>query len=220
MSITLLLIIIIISYCIVRSGAIALEMTGISIPSARFQALSAFTGTGFTTQESERIVNHPVRRKIVSFLMILGNAGIVSIIGTFIFSFGETGSFNPLLTLIIIIVALVGLYKVAVHRTVDTKLSETIRQNLRTRLHIEKVLIEEIIHQPEGYGVASVIIAKDSKIAQLTLEDLGLKDNKLIVLSIERDESTIPQPVSKTQIKEDDRLICFGKLDLIRQLAN
>jgi hypothetical protein len=219
-SITLLLIIIIISYCIVRSSAIALEMTGISIPIARFQALSAFTGTGFTTQESERIVNHPVRRKIVSFLMILGNAGIVSIIGAFIFSFGETGSFNPLLTLIIIIVALVGLYNVAEHRTVDTKLSETIRQNLRTRLHIEKVLIEEIIHQPEGYGVASVIIAKDSKIAQLTLEDLGLKDSKIIVLSIERDGSTIPQPVSKTQIKEDDRLICFGKLDLIRQLAN
>jgi hypothetical protein len=81
---------------------------------------------------------------------------------------------------------------------VDTKLSETIRQNLRTRLHIEKVLIEEIIHQPGGYGVASVIIAKDSKIAQHTLEDLGLKDSKIIVLSIERDGSTIPQPVSKT----------------------
>ena len=123
-------------------------------------------------------------------------------------------------TLIIIIVALVGLYNVAEHRTVDTKLSEAIRQNLRTRLHIEKVLIEEIIHQPGGYGVASVIIAKNSKIAQHTLEDLGLKDSKIIVLSIERDGSIIPQPVSKTQIKEDDRLICFGKFDLIRQLAN
>ena len=219
MSITLLLIIIIISYCIVRSGAIALEMTGVSIHIARFQALSAFTGTGFTTQETEIIVNHPIRRKIISFLMILGNAGIVSIIGAFIFSFGETGSFNPLFTLIIII-AVAGLYKVAVHRTVDTKLSETIRQNLRTRLHIEKVLIEEIIHQPEGYGVASVIIAKDSKIAQHTLEDLDLKDNNIIVLSIERDGSIIPQPTSETQINEDDRLICFGKFDLIRQLAN
>jgi len=218
-SITLLLIIIIISYCIVRSGAIALEMTGVSIHIARFQALSAFTGTGFTTQETEIIVNHPIRRKIISSLMILGNAGIVSIIGAFIFSFGETGSFNPLFTLIIII-AVAGLYKVAVHRTVDTKLSETIRQNLRTRLHIEKVLIEEIIHQPEGYGVASVIIAKGSRIAQHTLEDLGLNDSKIIVLSIEREGSIIPQPVSETQINEDDRLICFGKFDLIRQLAN
>ena len=220
MSITLLLIIIIISYCIVRSGAIALEMTGVSVHIARFQALSAFTGTGFTTQETEIIVNHPIRRKIISSLMILGNAGIVSIIGAFIFSFGGTGSFNPLFTLIIIIVAVAGLYKIAVHRTVDTKLSETIRQNLRTRLHIEKVLIEEIIHQPEGYGVASIIIAKDSKIAQHTLGDLGLKDNNIIVLSIERDGSIIPQPASETQINEDDRLICFGKFDLIRQLAN
>ena len=219
MSITLLLIIIIISYCIVRSGTIALEMTGVSIHIARFQALSAFTGTGFTSQETEIIVNHPIRRKIISSLMILGNAGIVSIIGAFIFSFGETGSFNPLFTLIIII-AVAGLYKVAVHRTVDTKLSETIRQNLRTRLHIEKVLIEEIIHQPEGYGVASIIIAKGSRITQHTLEDLGLKDNNIIVLSIERDGSIIPQPVSETQINEDDRLICFGKFDLIRQLAN
>jgi Trk K+ transport system NAD-binding subunit len=81
-------------------------------------------------------------------------------------------------------------------------------------------LIEEIIHQPEGYGVASVIIAKGSRIAQHTLEDLGLKDNNIIVLSIEREGSIIPQPVSETQINEDDRLICFVKFDLIRQLAN
>jgi ribosomal protein S6--L-glutamate ligase len=103
---------------------------------------------------------------------------------------------------------------------VDTKLSETIRQNLRARLHIEKVLIEEIIHQPEGYGIASVIIAKNSKISQHTLEDLGLKDNNIIVLSIEREGSIFPQPAIETQLNEDDRLICFGKFDLIRQLAN
>ena len=102
----------------------------------------------------------------------------------------------------------------------DTKLSETIRQNLRTRLHIEKVRIEEIIHQPEGYGVASVIIAKGSRIAQHTLEYLGLKDNNIIVLSIEREGSIFPQPAIETQLNEDDRLICFGKFDLIRQLAN
>ena len=220
MSITLLLIIIIISYCIIQSGAIALEMTGVSFPIAKFQALSAFTGTGFTTQETERIVNHPVRRKIVSILMILGNVGIVSIIGAFIFSFGETGLFHPMITLIIICIALVGLYNIAMHKTVDKKVYETIRQNLRARLHIEKVLIEEIIRQPGGYGVASIIVIKDSKIAQHTLEDLGLKDSKITVLSIERDGSTISQPGSKTQIKEDDRLICFGKFDLIRQLVN
>jgi hypothetical protein len=43
----------------------ALSMTGLSRESARFQARSAFTGTGFTTQEAEKVVNHPVRRRII-----------------------------------------------------------------------------------------------------------------------------------------------------------
>ncbi|MCK4262353.1 hypothetical protein KAX00_04525, partial [bacterium] len=61
-------------FLIVRAAAIALMMTGMDEKRARFQALSAFSGTGFTTKEAESIVNHPIRRKIVTWLMILGNA--------------------------------------------------------------------------------------------------------------------------------------------------
>ncbi|MBU0630609.1 MAG: hypothetical protein KKC80_06825 [Candidatus Margulisbacteria bacterium] len=50
---------------------------------ARFQSLSCFSGTGFTTQESELVTGHPQRRKIASYLMILGNAGLVTLIATF-----------------------------------------------------------------------------------------------------------------------------------------
>jgi len=39
------------SFLIVWAAAIALMMTGIDEERARFQALSAFTGTGFTTRE-------------------------------------------------------------------------------------------------------------------------------------------------------------------------
>ncbi|WP_419193904.1 hypothetical protein [Novipirellula herctigrandis] len=38
---------------------------------AQFQTLSAFTGAGFTTNESEDIVNHPLRRRIMMYLMLL-----------------------------------------------------------------------------------------------------------------------------------------------------
>ena len=79
MSVILLIIFICISYLIVRVGAIALEMTGMDKAKARFQALSAFSGTGFTTREAEMVVNHPRRRKIATYLMILGNAGIVTV---------------------------------------------------------------------------------------------------------------------------------------------
>ena len=36
----------------------ALQLTGLSLESTAFQARSAFTGTGFTTLEAEKIVGH------------------------------------------------------------------------------------------------------------------------------------------------------------------
>lgn len=68
---------------VVRIGGIAFELTGMDKDKARFQALSCFTGTGFTTKEAELITDNPQRRKIASYLMILGNAGLVTLIATF-----------------------------------------------------------------------------------------------------------------------------------------
>ena len=76
------LITILISFLIVRVGAIALMMTGIDREKANFQALSAFTRAGFTTREAELVVGDHRRRRIVSWLIILGNAGLVAIIVT------------------------------------------------------------------------------------------------------------------------------------------
>ena len=76
------LLVILFSFLIVRAAAIAFMMTGMDQKRARFQALSAFSGTGFTTKEAELIVNHPRRRQIATWLMILGNAGIVTVIVT------------------------------------------------------------------------------------------------------------------------------------------
>src|SRR4051794_41975718 len=59
---------------------------------ARFQARSAFTGSGFTTRESESVVDHPVRRKVIMWLMLLGNAGVVAAAGSLIIGFRGAGS--------------------------------------------------------------------------------------------------------------------------------
>jgi hypothetical protein len=58
-----LLTVLVLSLLITRVATVALTMTGLSQEAARFQARSAFTGTGFTTKEAEDVVNHPVRRR-------------------------------------------------------------------------------------------------------------------------------------------------------------
>src|SRR6056297_377806 len=85
------IVIIVISAFIVKIASVALNLTGLSEKRAFFQALSAFTGTGFTTKDSEYVVHHDIRRKIIIALMILGNAGIVSIISTLMLSFFRGG---------------------------------------------------------------------------------------------------------------------------------
>lgn len=70
-----LLVIVTISVVVTRVATSALELTGVSRELATFQARSAYTGVGFTTEEAEAVVTHPIRRRIVLNLMLLGNAG-------------------------------------------------------------------------------------------------------------------------------------------------
>jgi hypothetical protein len=213
MSVVLLVVFVCISYLIVRIGSIALEMTGMERSRARFQALSAFSGTGFTTREAELVVNHPRRRKIVTYLMILGNAGIVSVIATFVLSMRETGAFRPSLNLAIIAASLLMLYRIASHQTFARKLTQKIREILREKLHFEKVHVQELLQQSDGYGIASILVGRRSKVAGLTLSQSGFKERDLMILSVERDEEMIPVPKAQTKIRVGDRLICYGKLE-------
>ncbi len=80
-------VVVLLSLLVTRVASIALMLTGLSESVARFQARSALTGCGFTTDESNQLVRHPVRRKIVSFLMLLGSAGFVTAISSLLLTF-------------------------------------------------------------------------------------------------------------------------------------
>jgi len=58
-----------------RVATIALVGTGMATEVASFQARSALMGVGYTTTEAEDVINHPVRRRIILWLMAFGNAG-------------------------------------------------------------------------------------------------------------------------------------------------
>lgn len=82
-----LFLIITISVLITKISTIALVHTGLSEESAKFQSRSAYTGAGISSEETENIMNHPVRRKIIYNLMLIGNAGIVTAMSSLILTF-------------------------------------------------------------------------------------------------------------------------------------
>lgn len=105
---------------ITRVAAVALTLTGMSLEHARFQARSAFTGTGFTTSEAEGVVGHPARRRIVMTLMLVSGAGAVTVLGALVLSFaGVDSTGNGLFRAVIIVAALVAMLWLSRNRLVD-----------------------------------------------------------------------------------------------------
>ncbi|PSQ73703.1 MAG: hypothetical protein BRD26_00250, partial [Bacteroidetes bacterium QH_1_64_81] len=88
----ILLFVVAVSVLVARIATRAFVLTGLSKKTARFQARSIITGTGFTTDEADHIVNYPVRRRIALVLMLIGNAGLVTAVSTIILSFTSTGT--------------------------------------------------------------------------------------------------------------------------------
>lgn len=233
MNLLIFFIVIIVSFIVVRIGAVAFELTGVEWSLAKFQALSCFTGTGFTTKEAELITGHPQRRRIAATLMVLGNAGFVTLIATFATSLQPTMFFNeariPFLNIkipnqvmglinILITAGIVYLiYNFFSKSTFAKKITSAIRSQIVKNELIKPVSFEELVVATGGYGVSSINICSNSPILEKTLLETELTRRDIIVLAIERHGEIIPNPLPTTKFLLGDTLICFGKLETIKK---
>lgn len=208
------LVTIIVSMLIVRAGAIALTMTGMNFDRAKFQALSAFSGTGFTTREAERVVNNPRRRKIISWLMVLGNAGIVTVIVTATSSFARAKGLEIGLNLLGLFAGL-GVIYLVVKNTPLINRWELFAESRLSRLEIfeDDLAVDELLHLSEGYGVSRVQLLAGSAFIGKTVNEVRLEMGNVYILGIENGKEWIPAPDLNRTLVAADALVIYGKLD-------
>jgi len=208
-----------VSYLIVRIATVALTLTGMDEEKARFQALSAFTGTGFTTTEAEIVVKHPVRRKIVMTLMVLGNAGLASVIASLILSFARGGLVQGILKLGILGAGLLIMYRIACHKGLTKRFTERIKSRLSRYPSFTRPMWEEVLHLAEEYGLVEVLVKEGMDIANHSIGELRLREKGILVLMIERGRRVIPVPGPQNKLRPGDRIICFGKLEVLQSIS-
>ncbi len=233
MNLILFFFIIIISLFIVRIGAVAFQVTGIEWSLAKFQALSCFTSTGFTTKEAELIVSNMQRRKIATVLMVLGNAGFVILIATFAnsmrapsyfkevtipyFNIKISGEFFPWINLVVISVLLYVGFKILTKTKIPKRITARIKKRLKKTDFINAVSYEEIVVATGGYGLINIQIDEKSPVLNKTISESGLRDWGIVVLMIERDDTNYPVPRLNTKILLGDNLVCFGQLERAKE---
>jgi MFS family permease len=213
-----LLITILASFIVVRIGGFALQLTGLEPDVARFQALSAFSRAGFTTAEAERVVQHRTRRRIVTILIILGNAGIVTMIAALVASFTEvTGYGWFFIRLAIIIVGIFVLYRLIIRSGAVNRIFDWVRKPLMKRIVMEAPAIEEILHVEKNWGVHFVMIKEKSKNIGLSLADITAKGD-VEILAIDRPDAFLAKPDSAEKLMEGDRLLTYGNIKSMARL--
>jgi len=213
------IIIIAASALIVKIASVALNLTGLDEKRAFFQALSAFTGTGFTTRDSELIVNHDIRRKIIVLLMVLGNAGLISVITTLLLSFRRGGLAPVLVNIAIILLSILLLVRLSTHKGITRKLTKRIQEKLIQSATFTKRPVEEILRLAKGYGVAEVTLNEDCADIGKTLFESSFRQKDILIMAIERSGGVLPAPRASDQLLLNDTLICYGKLENIAKIS-
>ena len=213
--VTNLFVSVIVFLIIVEIITVLFKLTGLTDEKARFQVISLLTGTGFTTKEAELIMQHPTRRKLAQFLMILGYLGFF--VGT---SLLVSIFQNPVTTqivgttLIFLIVIFVVIRNPLVKRNFDYIIERIVLKYGYSRAK-SKHKMYKMITRAKGYGIFSIIIDEDSHLQGVTILNSNLKPNNMIILNIDKGDEFIGFVKRDYTLEKGDNILIYGKVDQV-----
>lgn len=207
MNLVFMLLYFIIMGLVIEVSVTLFKLTGLENTVARFQVISMLTGTGFTTDESNSIIDHPVRRKISMFLILFGVfslAVIISSISTMLsdnLRIKELSIIMAILMLLIIIVKLPFIYN---------RLSNKMHSEMHNHYNLWEHPIKEVLFLEEDDVVMKLDINKDSELINQNAGEVISRGIDINILFIKSGEAKIRKKLSKHELKLGDKLFLYG----------
>ncbi|MBN1941997.1 MAG: TrkA C-terminal domain-containing protein [Phycisphaerae bacterium] len=218
-AVAIVLIVLLLSLTATRIATVALTLTGLSHELARFQARSAFTGCGFTTTESEQIMSHPVRRKIIMLLMLLGNAGLVTVVSLFVIAFiGSQDKTQGLVRLATLVGGIIVIWLLSSSAPVTRAMERTILWALRKWTKVDVRDYVSLFRLSAGFSIFEMKVDPEDWVVDKTLAELNLPAEGVTVLGIMRPSGYVGVPRGETCIFADDILVLYGRTPAIDDL--
>ena len=90
---------------------------------------------------------------------------------------------------------------------------------LAAQVDFPEIDLRQRLTVSRGYGVAEISVPEGSEYVGLEIGKSNLRDKDINVLTLYRGTTVIPNPRASRQLEPGDRLLCFGKLALMRDLV-
>jgi hypothetical protein len=215
-----LLVVVVVGLVVSRIAAVALIATGLPADVARFQARSALTGVGYTTAEAEAVVGHPLRRRIVMWLMLAGNAGFVIIVASMVLSFATSGGTGDALERVGITVGgLLVLSLIARSRWFERRMTVVITRALGRFSDLDVRDMHHLLQLSRDYAVTELQVIAGDWLAERSLTDLELPEEGVIVLAVRRPRGEfVGAPRGRTVVHPGDTLYLYGRASILSDL--
>jgi hypothetical protein len=202
---------------------IIFRLTGLTNDKARFQVISLFTNSGFTTQEAELIVNSRVRRRIANITMLSGfilNVTVISVLVNVFITLGSAQSSDVLKFFLVI-----GAFFIVVFILKRLKVFERLFRGVVERVTNRLIYgsgfnIVEVLENVGKNSIAQVqVLHVPEVLVDKTLEISDIRKTYMVnVLAIIRGGETNANVTKDDVILTDDKVIVFGKIHNIKKL--
>ena len=223
LALSLILAVISVYMFVIEIFSVAFKLTGLATSKIKFQVASLFTGTGFTTEESELITNDDRRRKIAVACAYTGHIFSVVIMGLVInvfFSFNNASEFKEWYFIIFFIS--VGLLAIMIFLKIPpiNKRFQKLLENIaiKTSAHRKNTNIITVLDYYGRSAIVEVVLNKIPDFAnEASLLEMGLtKKYALILLSLRRGNRRIS--INKdTMLVKGDVIVAYGHINDIRE---
>ncbi|WP_071458532.1 hypothetical protein [Bacillus massilinigeriensis] len=170
-------------FAVIEINVILFIATGLDHHVARFQVISMLTGTGFTTGESELIIDHPFRRRLGAFLILFGAFSLAVIISA-ISSLLSDNFFATEIGYIAAALLVITLFMKTPF--VKKKLGKHLKGELKKNYNIADLPVSDVILFSEKDEIAELSIPEKSDLAGKTFRKLIEENQDINVLRLSR----------------------------------
>lgn len=199
-------------------GAVVFEGVGLSRSAAGFESRSALVGAGYTTSQSEAVVDNPVTRRVAAMLIVFGYFGpptLIALLGATFVVPTDDDLGDRFLLLIVMLAALFLLDRAHFFQWVGARPARRLARRMLGRTAVDTwVAIGDRI-------VAEVVVPADEPRASDTIA--ALANDEIRTLAVDDGTpggTTYPDDGRPAGAGPGDRIVVFGPRQILNPLRS